>query len=118
VSRPALAQRKGLRAPALVGLVVLVMLVAVAGFALPGRLRIPKLAPHPPGTPAAAALFSHVRHAAMPCYMCHPSIFPQAPLGFTHAEMRQGRYCGACHDGLEASAIEKLACQECHVDEP
>ena len=91
------------------------VLVAVA-VALPARLRIPKLEPHPPGTPVAAAAFSHVRHSAMACYMCHPSLFPQALQGFTHREMRQGRYCGACHDGVEATAIEKMACQECHAE--
>ena len=94
----------------------LVMLVAFAAWALPPRLRIPKVAPHAPGAPAAAAAFSHVGHAAMACYECHPSLFPQALQGFTHREMREGRYCGACHDGAGAKAIEKMACQECHAE--
>jgi c(7)-type cytochrome triheme protein len=94
----------------------LVLLVAVAALALPERVRIPKLSPHPAGTPSAAAAFSHGRHAALPCYACHPGIFPQALLGFRHREMRQGRYCGACHGTGAATAIEKLACQECHAE--
>jgi c(7)-type cytochrome triheme protein len=92
------------------------MLVTLAGLALPARLRIPKLAPHPAGTPAAAALFSHAGHSRMACYMCHPSIFPQALVGFTHQEMRLGRFCGDCHDGVEATAIEKMACGKCHAE--
>jgi c(7)-type cytochrome triheme protein len=111
--RRATARGSAMLALALVGLV---MLVALAALALPARLRIPKLAPHPPGTPGAAAAFSHAGHAAVACYMCHPSLFPQALRGFSHREMRQGRYCGACHDGAEATAIEKMACQECHVE--
>jgi c(7)-type cytochrome triheme protein len=112
-----LARRRRLHARALalpVGL--LVILVALVALAVPARLRIPRLAPHPSGAPAAAALFSHARHAPLPCYACHPSVFPEAPLGFTHHEMQQGLYCGACHNGVEASAIETMACQACHVE--
>jgi c(7)-type cytochrome triheme protein len=112
VTRRSVAPGKGLWAAALVGLV---MLVAWAGLALPARLRIPRVAPDPPGAPTAA-LFSHAGHDFMACYVCHPSIFPQAPLAFSHREMLQGRYCGACHDGVEATAIEKMACQECHAE--
>jgi c(7)-type cytochrome triheme protein len=94
----------------------LVLLGALVAMALPARLRIPRLAPHPPGAPGVAAAFSHVGHGPMPCYACHPSIFPQAPLGFSHREMRDGRYCGACHDGVGATAIEKMTCQDCHAE--
>jgi c(7)-type cytochrome triheme protein len=100
----------------LAGAVAVAMLVALAALALPARLRIPPLAPHPAGAPAAAAAFSHTGHASMPCYMCHPSVFPQALQGFTHREMRQGRYCGACHDGVAAKAIEKMTCSGCHAE--
>jgi c(7)-type cytochrome triheme protein len=90
--------------------------VALTAVALPERVRIPKLQPHPPGTPAAAAAFSHGRHAAMACYTCHPGIFPQALLGFSHREMKQGRYCGACHGAGGARSIDKMACGECHAE--
>jgi c(7)-type cytochrome triheme protein len=92
------------------------LLVALVATALPARLRIPKLEPAPPGRPSAAAAFSHVGHAAMACYACHPSLFPQALVGFTHREMRDGLHCGACHDGRAASAIEKMSCSECHAE--
>lgn len=110
------ARTRTVRLEVPLGVMAVVMLVAFAGLALPARLRIPRLARHPPGAPAAAALFSHVGHGSMPCYTCHPSVFPQALVGFTHREMRQARYCGDCHDGFEAKAIEKMACQECHVE--
>jgi c(7)-type cytochrome triheme protein len=112
----AMARRQLLRASGLAGVMAVVLLVALVGLALPARLRIPPLAPHPAGAPAAAAAFSHVGHASMPCYMCHPSVFPQALQGFTHREMRQGRYCGACHDGVGATAIEKMTCAGCHAE--
>lgn len=112
----AMARRQYQRALGRAGVMAAVTLVAFAGLALPARLRIPPVAPHPAGAPAAAAAFSHVGHASMPCYMCHPSVFPQALQGFTHREMRQGRYCGACHAGVNAKAIEKMTCSECHAE--
>jgi c(7)-type cytochrome triheme protein len=114
--RRARVRRQFLRGLGLAGVMSVVMLVALAGLALPARLRIPPLAPHPTGAPGAAAAFSHVGHASMACYMCHPSVFPQALQGFTHREMRQGRYCGACHDGVTATAIEKMTCSGCHAE--
>lgn len=85
------------------------------GLAVPATVRIPIVKAHPPGAPSAAALFSHLEHDRMRCYSCHPSVFPQARKGFTHEEMRQGRYCGACHDGQRASPIAAHKCDACHV---
>jgi c(7)-type cytochrome triheme protein len=110
MERRARLRARLLRAPALV------LLLAVVALAVPERVRIPQLAPHPPGTPRVAAAFSHGRHGAMACYACHPGVFPQALVGFSHREMRQGRYCGACHGTAAATAIEKMACQECHAE--
>jgi c(7)-type cytochrome triheme protein len=87
--------------------------VALAA-AYPAVLRIPPKNPSAP-RPIPAALFSHRAHQSFGCYACHPSVFPQAPLGFTHDDMRQGRFCGACHDGAAAFAIERAACKGCHV---
>jgi c(7)-type cytochrome triheme protein len=114
--RGAMTRWQSRRVLRLAGVVAIAMLVALAALALPARLRIPPLAPHPAGAPGAAAAFSHAGHASMPCYMCHPSVFPQALQGFTHREMRQGRYCGACHDGVGAKAIEKMTCSGCHAE--
>lgn len=86
----------------------------VLGAAFPAVLRIPPRDPAAPRS-VAAVLFSHRTHQSFGCYACHPSVFPQAPLGFTHEEMRQGRFCGQCHQGGIAFAIEGAACARCHV---
>ena len=86
---------------------------SVVAFALPDTVRIPQAKPRagaPPG-----ALFSHVAHGGYRCYVCHPSVFPQALQAFTHADMSAGRFCGRCHDGREASAVNRTACESCHA---
>jgi c(7)-type cytochrome triheme protein len=97
-----------------IALSVLATSVAV-GAAFPAVLRIPRRDPRAAQVPAPA-LFSHRTHASFGCYSCHPSLFPQALAGFTHAEMREGQFCGRCHDGRVAFAIPATACGRCHVD--
>ena len=87
--------------------------VALAA-AFPAVLRIPRTNPGTVMPPPA--LFSHRSHAAVACNGCHPSVFPQAPVGFTHQQMREGLFCGHCHDGRTAFAIVGSACGGCHVD--
>jgi c(7)-type cytochrome triheme protein len=88
---------------------------AALGAAFPAVLRIPRrnpgAAPFPP-----PALFSHRTHQSFGCYACHPGVFPQALVGFTHEEMQGGGFCGRCHDGRTAFAIPGAACVRCHVD--
>jgi c(7)-type cytochrome triheme protein len=86
---------------------------SVVALALPDTVRIPQVKPRastPPG-----ALFSHVAHGTYRCYACHPSVFPQALQAFTHADMNAGRFCGSCHDGHEASAVNRTPCESCHA---
>ncbi len=78
----------------------------------PQDVRIPQLAPRKLPPPA---LFSHWRHNTQHCYACHPSMFPQAPVGFTHQQMEQGLFCGACHDGRAATGVTAMRCEACHV---
>ena len=85
------------------------------GAAFPAVLRIPRRNPNAAPIPAPA-LFSHRTHGSFGCYACHPSAFPQALVGFTHAEMRDGQFCGRCHDGRVAFAIAGAVCTRCHVD--
>lgn len=82
---------------------------------MPNDVRIPIVKKHPDGTPQAAALFRHDVHNQENCYACHPSVFPQYPLGFTHAEMNAGRFCGTCHDGYGGFDLKKAPCTRCHV---
>jgi c(7)-type cytochrome triheme protein len=87
---------------------------AASAAAFPALLRIPPR--HPAAArPLPAAVFSHRGHQSLGCYACHPSVFPQALAGFTHEEMRGGRWCGRCHDGQVAFAIEGAACGRCHA---
>lgn len=88
---------------------------AVFAAAFPAVLRIPRRNPAAALVPPPA-LFSHRTHQTFGCNSCHPSLFPQALAGFTHAEMRDGRFCGRCHDGGIAFAIAGAACARCHVD--
>jgi c(7)-type cytochrome triheme protein len=86
---------------------------AALAAAYPATLRVPRKDPRQTGVPHA--LFSHRGHAAMGCQACHPSVFPQAPLAFTHDDMKAGRFCGACHDGDVAFAIAGAKCGGCHA---
>lgn len=100
------------------GLLVAAISIVSAGAlaaAFPAIVRIPPKRPSAP-RPVPAASFSHRRHQSFGCHACHPSTFPQAPLGFTHEEMSQGRFCGQCHDGGIAFAIDGAACRRCHGD--
>jgi c(7)-type cytochrome triheme protein len=94
------------------GLVLIAAPVLAAAY--PATLRIPPEKPRPGGTPPAA-LFSHKTHGGFGCASCHPGVFPQAAVGFSHADMKQGRFCGGCHDGELAFAIQGADCARCHV---
>jgi c(7)-type cytochrome triheme protein len=100
---------------AFAGVFVVMAAAALLAFGLPARVRIPRAADHRPFAPAAQAQFSHPAHESLRCFQCHPGLFPQAPLAFTHAAMEGGRFCGACHDGQRATAIAKLPCESCHA---
>ena len=96
------------------GLLAVALSSVALGAAFPAVLRIPRknagvTAPPP-------AMFSHRTHQTFGCYACHPTVFPQALAGFTHEEMREGQFCGRCHDGRTAFAIPAAVCARCHVD--
>jgi c(7)-type cytochrome triheme protein len=94
----------------------LVLGIPLVGLAVPDTVRIPKAKQHPPGTPQPAAIFSHWSHGSLRCYSCHPAIFPQAPLSFTHADMNRGRFCAGCHQtGGQAPAVQSYTCDRCHA---
>ena len=103
-------KRRWLLAP-----VLLSGLLPLAVVAVPDTVRIPKVRPHPEGTPQPAALFSHWAHQSQRCFACHPSVFPQALQGFTHADMKPGQFCARCHGGAEALSVYSYRCEQCHV---
>lgn len=97
----------------LLALTLLLLSAPVLGAAFPAALRIPTLRPRAAGP--VPALFSHRTHATFGCHQCHPSVFPQQAVGFTHQDMARGLYCGGCHDGAVAFGITATACARCHV---
>jgi c(7)-type cytochrome triheme protein len=96
------------------GLAVVLVATPVIGAAYPSALRIPRSSVGSAPT-IPQALFSHRTHGTFGCFACHPSTFPQAPLGFTHADMSRGAFCGRCHDGHTTFAVAGAACERCHV---
>ncbi len=87
-------------------------------FALPVEVRVPVVKEHGKADPPAPGKFSHWRHDQYQCFDCHPVLFPRARSGFTHDQMDQGKFCGACHDGRTAPptrgarAVCKTSCHE------
>jgi c(7)-type cytochrome triheme protein len=79
-----------------------VMLLSASLFAVPSEVRVPVVKEHGKLDPPAAGLFSHWRHDQYQCFDCHPALFPRARKGFTHDQMDEGRFCGACHNGKAA----------------
>ncbi len=66
---------------------------------------------------AGAVTYSHESHvvqAKLKCSDCHYKIFQQTSTRtMTMAEMQQGLYCGACHNGQRAFDV-KANCTKCH----
>lgn len=79
---------------------------------VPQSVRIPSVKERAKPAPA---VFSHWEHDQLQCFACHPGTFPQAPKGFTHQDMKEGRYCASCHDGRATTAIKEMRCEVCHV---
>ncbi len=64
-------------------------------------------------------LFRHSTHDTpeMRCSTCHTRLFRfRRGEPFGHADMRAGRACGACHDGMQAFGTEvEASCGRCHA---
>jgi c(7)-type cytochrome triheme protein len=68
---------------------------------------------------AKNAVYSHDSHVGvkkLTCSECHNALFTTRAHHFkvTMAEMRQGRSCGACHNGERAFDV-KGNCDRCHT---
>lgn len=76
------------------------------------------LALRPIGTWMSKVTFSHKKHGVwLGCELCHPEIFPvtrQGTVRIRMADIRAGRYCGACHLSV---AFPVSTCDRCHERE-
>ena len=64
-----------------------------------------------------AVVFPHwVHRAQFGCYACHPSVFEleKGANDITMDAMRDGEFCGHCHQGRIAFAIGFETCRNCH----
>lgn len=97
------------------GALLIVIPAVVIGTPMPESLRIPIVRDHD-GDPPVAALFSHWAHDQYRCFDCHPEIFPQSPLGFTHDDIDAGNFCGRCHNDVIAWSPDNpdTDCETCH----
>ena len=64
-------------------------------------------------------LFDGRKHAekGYDCKNCHPGLFSMkyGAAKITHAKLKQGQYCGACHNGtLAFSTVDEGKCFACH----
>jgi len=63
------------------------------------------------------AVFPHwIHRTRFKCYACHDELF-QMQAGADDINMdavREGRFCGVCHDGKTAFAVGFDTCERCH----
>ena len=73
--------------------------------------------------PVKAVMFSHAFHVEeleLDCDSCHEDIFEVEALlvqqneDFTMEGLREGKYCGTCHDGSGAFSSDSQ-CARCHI---
>lgn len=78
----------------------------------PGASEIPPAASEIP-----PAVFPHSVHRInFKCYVCHDAIF-QMKAGadqITKDAIREGKFCGACHNGKIAFPVGFYTCDRCH----
>lgn len=63
------------------------------------------------------AVFPHwVHRVRYRCYACHPKPFEmqQGANPITMNTIKQGQFCGACHNGQIAFNVEFQTCARCH----
>lgn len=70
------------------------------------------------GTPTPPAVFPHWFHRIrFACFVCHPAItqMKKGASGMTMDGIREGKFCGKCHDGNIAWEVGFNTCNRCHV---
>jgi c(7)-type cytochrome triheme protein len=94
---------------------LLLLLIPVLSSAVPEGLTLTF-----PGGSGGPVIFDGSTHAkrGIHCDACHTSGLFQTKKGadkMTMAVMKEGKYCGACHNGKKAFAMgDNAACKRCH----
>jgi len=105
------------RLPARLALgVFLSCLVAASALAVEGDM-VFKRQEGAAGTPPAT--FPHWFHRIRyKCYACHPGVFEMkaGANAITMDAIREGKFCGACHNGKIAWEVSFDTCNRCHVE--
>ncbi len=83
-----------------------------------GDITIPRVNKNAEGSDfMPPARFPHwIHRTQFRCYVCHDAIF-QMKAGADHITMddvRDGRFCGHCHNGKTAFAVGFDTCERCH----
>lgn len=91
----------------------LVVSASVARADAPGDVRYE----HAPGSLVDPAVFPHwVHRLRFTCNGCHPALFPMDHSQTTTMDdIREGRSCGACHNGRVAFGVGSTMCNRCHA---
>jgi len=106
------------KGPLALALLGVLCLVSASVLAVPAEVSVPIVKEHGQADPPEPGIFSHWKHDQYLCFTCHPSLFSRARKGFTHDEMDEGKFCGACHDGSTAPPTSgaRATCKtSCHA---
>jgi len=62
------------------------------------------------------ATFPHLVHQEQfYCYTCHPSVFKIGGNKMVHDDFDNGKFCGACHNGVITWHVDDAEdCEVCH----
>jgi len=106
--------------------VLTLSMLAIVAWTVAAQSRLPQL-PQPytlaqSGDSPGKVTFNHTSHVSESkpsCTGCHPTVFKILRAGtaadgkaITHDAMKQGKACGACHDGKKTFGIDD--CTMCH----
>lgn len=107
-----------MRIPARLSLAFLVSgLLVTSTFAVEGDITFKRKGGEA-GTPPA--VFPHWFHRIRyKCYACHPSVFEMkaGANAITMDAIREGKFCGTCHNGKIAWEVGFDTCSRCHVEQ-
>ena len=89
-----------------------------AAYGAPGDLVFEREGQQVEGSEAfPPSIFPHwVHRARYRCYVCHPAPFAmeQGANPITMDLIKQGQFCGACHNGQTAFSVDFQNCARCH----